>query len=172
MMLKIKHILLAVFAVCSVMIVRGQSQAGTIEIYYEDLYLTQRFGSVSPSDYIKSAKRPPKQTAVPDELHLTEAQKKQWKRAHSHLHVTVSGKDTIEMFRKYVLNLKPESKRWAFDTFIAIVDYERADTIGLGNGLNFHIYCNRTIMKPDTVFSQFVYDMIKYRDPDFVYNEF
>lgn len=134
-MLRIRYIFFIVLAVCFVAIVRGQSQNGTIDIYYEDLHLTQRIASVSTSDYIKIAKRLPERTTVPDGLQLTEAQKEQWKRDNSHLHVTVSCKDTEEMFRRYVRNLKPEPRRRTLDTFIAIVDYELADTIGLGKGL-------------------------------------
>ncbi len=150
------------------MIVFGQSKPTIIDIYYEDLYLIQRMLPVSPSDYIKFAKRPAKQTAIPEELHLTEDEKKQWKRDHSHLHVAISNKDTIELLRKYVSKLEPETTKKTFDTFIAIVDHENYDTICLNKGRRFNIYYNQTIMKPDTAFSQFVYDIIKYRDPDFV----
>lgn len=150
------------------MIVFGQSKPTIIDIYYEDLYLIQRMLPVSPSDYIKFAKRPAKQTAIPEELHLTEDEKKQWKRDHSHLHVAISNKDTVELFRKYVKKLESGISKYTFDTFIAIVDHEKSDTICLTNFKDSYIYYDQTIMKPDTVFSQLVYDIIKYRDPDFV----
>lgn len=159
-------ILTAIIVIFPVSVSFGQSQHKVVDIYYEDLHLTQRIVSISPSDYIKFSKRPVRQTFIPD--NLTDEEKKEWIRDYSHLHITISDKDTIELLRKYVSKLEPETTKKAFDTFIAIVDHENYDTICLNKGRRFNIYYNQTIMKPDTAFSQFVYDMIKYRDPDFV----
>lgn len=159
-------ILTAIIAIFTGSISLGQSQHKVVDIYYEDLHLTQRIASISPSDYIKFSKRPVRQTFIPD--NLTDEEKREWIRDYSHLHVAISNKDTIELLRKYVSKLEPETTKKTFDTFIAIVDHENYDTICLNKGRRFNIYYNQTIMKPDTAFSQFVYDIIKYRDPDFV----
>lgn len=170
--MKIKKILFTVLMGSFIMIVYGQPKPQIMDIYYQDLYLTQRIASISPFNYIKLAKYPIRQVSIPD--NLTEEEKKRWLRENKEIHyISTSNVDTVGMIRNHVKRLKIlEPDQNGYDTFIAIVDHENSDTVCMSNFKSGYIYYNQNIMKPDTVFSQLVYDIIKYRDPDFVYDAF
>lgn len=54
------------------------------------------------------------------------------------------------------------------DTYIALIDHVRQDTISLSRYPTFYMMYNDKVIQPDSVFSSYIYHLIDERDPGFI----
>ena len=54
------------------------------------------------------------------------------------------------------------------DTYIALIDHARQDTISLSRFPTFYMMYNDKVIQPDSAFSSYIYHVIDERDPGFI----
>jgi hypothetical protein len=132
---------------------KGKSQRG-IDIYYQDLTYVHSITSIPYRDFLK----PYNLNKLRQVVHIENS-------------------DTVREIRNLIDHVKnrcvPQNDFDSYiDTYIAIVDHERQDTISLSRFPAFYMMYNDKVIQPDSAFSSFIYHKIDERDSEFIRSSF